>query len=146
MFKPFARFLCATALAGAVVAQSIFIAQPAANTNVTAGSDIIVQLDKPMVLTGSEDIAVVIGIFPCTYAASACPDVTDVLGDILYSGPYTASLIPGAWNPYENFTVTIPSWYSGRVQLGVAHFYLLGAGFSAELQFANTTLNVVTSG
>lgn len=85
-----------------------------------------------MALTGSEDIAVVIGILPCS-SASACPDVTDILGDILYSGPYTASVVEGAWGPYENFTVTIPSWYSGPVQLGVAHFYLLGVCISIPL-------------
>lgn len=76
-----------------------------------------------MTLTGSEDVAVVIGVFPCT---PGCPGATEVLGDILYEGPYDPKLYPDGWNPYQNFTVNIPSWYSGLVQLGVAHFYLLG--------------------
>ena len=47
MFKLFATFLCA-ALGSAVLAQDIDIALPKANSNVTAGSDVIVKLDKPV--------------------------------------------------------------------------------------------------
>lgn len=77
-----------------------------------------------MTLTGSEEVSLVIGAFPCTYGM--CPGASEVMGDILYSGPYNPQLYDNAWNPYQNFSVIIPSWYNGVVQLGVAHFFLLG--------------------
>ena len=42
------RLLCAAVLTSAVHAQNIIIGQPTTNTNVTAGSNITVQLDKPV--------------------------------------------------------------------------------------------------
>jgi len=138
MFKLFATFLCA-ALGSTVLAQDIDIALPKSNANVAAGSEVIVKLDKPMILTGSEEVTIVIAAFPCTYK---CPGANEVLGDVLYNGPYNPEIHSDDWNPYQNITVTIPSWYNGLVQLGVARFYLLGAGLSAELQLIDTTLNV----
>lgn len=54
MFKPFVKLLCVAALANAVLAQDIFIAQPKAGTATIAGSDITVQLDKPVCTRISE--------------------------------------------------------------------------------------------
>ncbi|KAH0826874.1 hypothetical protein J3R83DRAFT_4416 [Lanmaoa asiatica] len=48
------------------------------------------------------------------------------MGNVLYSGPYDPQATNGAPNPYQNFTVTVPSWYMGSAQLSVAHFFLLG--------------------
>ncbi|KIJ59728.1 hypothetical protein HYDPIDRAFT_100131 [Hydnomerulius pinastri MD-312] len=142
MYKPFAALFCAAALASSTLAQSITIALPTEGSTVTAGSNIIVQIDKPMSLTGSEEVAVVIGIEPCNNGV--CNPPSDGLGDILYNGPYNPQVIQGAWNPYENFTVTVPSWYSGLAQIDVAHVYLLGAGLAPYLETESTTINIVS--
>ncbi|KAF8119615.1 hypothetical protein EV363DRAFT_1381535 [Boletus edulis] len=142
MFKLFVTFLCTVALASAVFAQNIYIALPPANTDVTAGKEITVQLDRPMTLSGSEEVAVVIGTSTCP-SPTTCRDVAEVLGDILYNGPFNPVLSDDSWSPYQNITITIPSWYRGPVQIGVAHFFLLGAGLNAQLQLTNTTVNAV---
>lgn len=85
-----------------------------------------------MTLTGSEEVALVIGAFRCT---GSCPGAAEVLGSILYSGPYNPQLYNDAYEPYQNFTVTIPSSYSGLLQLGVARFYLLGVCISSILSW-----------
>ncbi|KAN0076804.1 hypothetical protein V8E55_010659 [Tylopilus felleus] len=144
MIQPFVQFLFAALLANTVLAQSVLIALPTANAEVTSGSSITVKLDQPMALTGSQDVAVVIGFVSCS-SATECPDVTERLGEILYSGSYSPQLYNSGGNPYQNFTVAIPSGYSGPVQLGVAHFYLLAAGPSAQLGFTSTTLNAIGS-
>ncbi|KAH7929623.1 hypothetical protein BV22DRAFT_1056483 [Leucogyrophana mollusca] len=141
MFTSIISFLLFCIFATGTFAQSISIALPQEGANVTAGSDIIIQLDKPMSLTGSEEVAVVIGIESCP--SGACAPPSEELGDILYNGPYNPQVVEGAWNPYENFTVQIPSTLSGKAQIGVAHLYLLGAGLGPILQTLNTTVNVV---
>ena len=76
-----------------------------------------------MTLTGSEEVTVVIAAFLCS---SECPGANEVLGDVLYNGPYVPQIYSDDWNPYQNITITVPSWYAGLVQLSVARFYLLG--------------------
>lgn len=162
MIQPFVQFLFAALLASTVLAQSVLIALPTANAEVTSGSSITVKLDQPvrihifiasyrsphedrpnitstfqMALTGSQDVAVVIGFVSCS-SATECPDVTERLGEILYSGSYSPQLYNSAGNPYQNFTVAIPSGYSGPVQLGVAHFYLLAVCISLPRFFVRS--------
>jgi hypothetical protein len=79
-------------------------------------------------LTGSTEVAVVIGFWHCGGATSICPAPSDVLGSILYNGPYDPEFHTGvAKPPHQNFTVTIPSTaQAGKAQLSVAHFSLVG--------------------
>ena len=68
-----------------------------------------------------------IGFWPCA-ARCADEDVTDVLGDVVYRGPYSPQLLAPSAPPYQNFTVTVPEALSGRteVSLNVAHLALVG--------------------
>jgi hypothetical protein len=76
-------------------------------------------------LTGSEEVAVVIGIQSCPGAPCIAP--ADYMGQILYNGPFNPQFHEAYNPPYENFTVQIPSSIaSGTALLGVAHVTLVG--------------------
>ncbi|KAJ6493999.1 hypothetical protein C8R47DRAFT_1118009 [Mycena vitilis] len=142
------KFLSSLALSALLAAsaygQRAFIGAPADGTSVTAGSNITVELDRPDTLTGSTEVAVIIGFFSCTSTGSVCPGPSEALGTILYNGPYDPEFQPGPKPPYQNFTVTIPpSAPKGKAQLGVAHFSLVGASEVPILETLNVTLNVV---
>ena len=84
-------------------------------------------------LTGSEEVAVAIGLFPCggTEGQDSCAamNTTGVLGTVLYNGPYNPQYADGAPSlpPHQNFSIQVPSTFkSGQVSLGVAHFALVG--------------------
>ncbi len=85
-------------------------------------------------LTGSEEVAIVIGLFPCSGAdgqPASCAETntTGVLGTILYNGPYEPQYADGAPSlpPHQNFSIQVPATFkSGQVSLGVAHFALVG--------------------
>ncbi|KAJ7653161.1 hypothetical protein DFH06DRAFT_1204857 [Mycena polygramma] len=136
-------------LATTAYAQSVAIGAPADGTTVQPGSNITVEIDRPDTLSGSTEVAVVIGFWVCGESpASVCPPPSDVLGSILYNGPYDPQFrnngTPPNKPPYQNFTVTIPSTaQSGKAQLGVAHLSLIGAGQFPFLETRNITLNVV---
>ncbi|KAF7377903.1 hypothetical protein MSAN_00214000 [Mycena sanguinolenta] len=139
--------LSAIFMAGAL-AQSVDIGAPADGTTVSAGSNITVEIDRPDTLTGSTEIAIIIGFLPCGASASGCLPPSEGLGTILYNGPFDPefSSSGGGVNhrPHQNFTVTIPSSASpGVAQLGVAHVALVGAGEFPLLETLNITLNVV---
>ncbi|KAH9851612.1 hypothetical protein C2E23DRAFT_829905 [Lenzites betulinus] len=133
----------------AVFGQRIAIGAPAEWSTFKAGSNITVEVDRPMTLTGSEDVAIAIGLWPCAgYGEDAnrtCAemDVTQVLGDVLYAGPYSPQLAPpDAYKPpYQNFTVRIPENLApGQASLGVAHFAIIGASGMPFMEVANITL------
>ncbi|KAJ6551759.1 hypothetical protein B0H19DRAFT_178000 [Mycena capillaripes] len=133
-------------LATTAFAQSAVIGAPADGITVLAGSNITVEVDRPNTLTGSTEIAVVIGIFPCSN--SVCPGPSEALGTILYDGSFNPQFQNDSRSkpPHQNFTVTIPSSFrTGKAQLGVAHFTLIGAGQFPFLETLNVTLNVVQS-
>ncbi|KAJ6551772.1 hypothetical protein B0H19DRAFT_882498, partial [Mycena capillaripes] len=132
-------------LATSAFAQSAVIGAPADGTTVQAGSNITVEVDRPDTLTGSTEVAVVIGIFPCGSTNSVCPGPSEVLGTILYNGPFNPQFQNDSRSkpPHQNFTVTIPDFIpTGKAQLGVAHFTLIGAGQFPFLETLNVTLNV----
>ena len=150
MFKSlFAPFLLATV----VFAQGAVLNLPTYNQTVSAGSNLIVQVERPVcrcsfslfflghltnhpcvlfvfqdTLTGSEEIAVVIGVQSC--ATRACIPPSELLGTILYNGPFNPQFPVGnvpPYQPFENFTVQIPSTLpTGTALIGVAHFTLIG--------------------
>ena len=76
-------------------------------------------------LTGSEEVAVVIGLQSCP--GTPCISPTDLMGQILYNGPFNPQYHETYNPPYENFTVQVPSNIaSGTALIGVAHVTLVG--------------------
>ncbi|KAJ3747135.1 hypothetical protein DFH05DRAFT_1478630 [Lentinula detonsa] len=132
------------ALTHAVLAQNVFIGLPADETSVSAGSNVTVRIDRPDTLSGSTEVALVMGIWPC--GSFACPGPANVLGTILYNGPFNPqfSSPSDSLPPHENFTVSIPEEFvKGRTQLGVMHVSLVGAGLAPFLETLNTTLMII---
>lgn len=75
-------------------------------------------------------MAVAIGINPCS--SGRCLPATDVLGTVLYNGPFNPVYHESALPPYQNFTVTIPEGINpGSAQLNVAHASLIGVSVLA---------------
>ncbi|KAF8218119.1 hypothetical protein K438DRAFT_1796335 [Mycena galopus ATCC 62051] len=138
-------FLSLSALLTTAFAQSAYIGAPANGSTVHRGSNITVEIDRPDTLTGSTEIAIVIGLLFCGGTHSTCLPPSSTLGTILYSGGYDPEFYTGvAKPPHQNFTVEIPSTAQvGKSQLGLAHFSLVGASEWPVLETRNITLNVV---
>ncbi|KAJ7244431.1 hypothetical protein B0H12DRAFT_1309555 [Mycena haematopus] len=126
-------------------AQRADIGAPADGSTVRRGSKIIVEIDRPDTLTGSTEVAIIVGLWHCGGSESVCPPPSEVLGTILYNGPYAPEFHNSdSKPPYQNFTVKIPlDAPIGKAQLGVAHLSLVGAGPFPFLETFNITLNVV---
>ncbi|TFK34054.1 hypothetical protein BDQ12DRAFT_690313 [Crucibulum laeve] len=127
-----------------VFAQRAAIGFPNDGTSVTAGSKLLVEIDRGNSLSASQEVAIVIGLQSCPSSACAAP--SDIMGSILYNGPFAPKLQANATfkPPHQNFTVTIPSTIAkGKAQLGVVHVSLIGAGQAPFLETFNITLNVV---
>ncbi|KAJ7434517.1 hypothetical protein B0H11DRAFT_1757567 [Mycena galericulata] len=146
--KFFSSLVMSAMLATAAFAQNVDIGAPADGATVTPGTNITVEVDRPDTLTGSIEVAVVIGFLSCVpFNAQTCPPPSEIIGQILYNGPYDPEFRtgPGLPNkpPYQNFTVAIPaSAPTGPAQISVTHFGLVGAGFEPFVQSLNVTVNV----
>ncbi|PPR04730.1 hypothetical protein CVT26_012865 [Gymnopilus dilepis] len=126
-----------------VLSQRIAIGFPYDGAAVTAGSNITVEVDRPDTLTGSQEVAVVIGINSCRNTTCIPPD--EILGSILYDGGYNPQFASNAPTkpPHQNFTVNIPSnLEKGLAQLAVFHVSLVGAGFAPFTEIQNVTVKV----
>lgn len=76
-------------------------------------------------LSPSKEMGVAIGLSSC--ASSPCRDADEVLGTILYNGPFKPEYHESGLPPYENFTVTVPASATlGKNQINVAHAALIG--------------------
>ncbi|KAF8075233.1 hypothetical protein FPV67DRAFT_1446175 [Lyophyllum atratum] len=143
--KFFTTLAALSTFLAAASAQSIAIGFPADGVSVQAGSKVVVEIDRPNSLSGSTEVAIVIGLQSC--ATSPCRPVTDGMGTVLYNGGYKPQYqqnAPGHKPPHQNFTVLIPSnTAKGKAQLGVTHVSLIGAGLAPFLETRNITLNVV---
>ncbi|KAI0372890.1 hypothetical protein BV20DRAFT_938800 [Pilatotrama ljubarskyi] len=132
------------ALAGSALAQSITIFAPSANTTVTAGSNLVVDVEKKPGLSGPSDVSVVIGLQTCpsdceTTAASGS------IGAPLFKGNYDPQLTPGSGSSagFQNYTVQIPATMpKGTAMLSVAHFFLGGAALVPGVETVHTTIIV----
>ncbi|KAJ7694857.1 hypothetical protein B0H17DRAFT_931470 [Mycena rosella] len=133
-------------LATTAFAQSIAIGAPVDGSSVKAGSNITVEVDRPDTLTGSTEVAIVIGFLSCVPFPAGCPSPSDIIGNILYNGPYDPEFhtnVSVSKPPHQNFTVTIPAnARTGPAQLSVTHFSLVGAGPFPFLESRNITINV----
>ena len=139
-------FFALSALVASAFAQNVAIGAPADMTTITPGSDLTVRVDRPVrtvspplrgpphlllqnSLTGSEEVVVVIGLWPCQ-GPCADQNVTEILGNVVYKGafdPQYDTNEPAGVPPHQNFTVTVPeSFTTGQVSLGVVHVALVG--------------------
>lgn len=124
------------ALVATAFAQGIAIGGPLEGSSISPGSNITVEVDRPNTLTGSQEVAIVIGLLSCA-SRGTCDtfDVTEVIGSILYVGPYAPAYQPAtpgiAWKPpYQNFSVQVPVGIpKGPASLTVSHFSLVGVSF-----------------
>ncbi|KAM5538616.1 hypothetical protein V8D89_007645 [Ganoderma adspersum] len=132
-------------LVASAFAQRCQITAPAEWSTVKPGSNVTVELDRPMTLSSSQEVAIAIGFWPCNGPCNRT-DVTEVMGSLVYSGPYNPQLNTTAnWRPpYQNFTVTVPAHFTpgSEVSLNVAHFSLIGAGLMPFLETLNITLKI----
>ncbi|KAF7122639.1 hypothetical protein CNMCM5793_000664 [Aspergillus hiratsukae] len=128
-----------TCLAATVSAQSVAIGLPSAGESLTPGSSTVVQIQRPNTLTGSQEMAVAIGLSSC--ADSKCYRPADVMGTILYNGPFKPEYHASSQPPYQNFSVNIPEAFAkGEAQLNVAHVSLVGAGPFPYLETLNQSV------
>ncbi|KAJ5514393.1 hypothetical protein N7463_003945 [Penicillium fimorum] len=124
------------------IAQRAAIGLPTEGQKINSGKEVVVQVQRPNSLSPSKEMGVAIGLSSCK--SSPCRDADEVLGTILYNGPFNPQYHEPSLPPYENFTVTVPdSAILGKSQVNVAHAALIGAGPSAFLESLNQTVLVV---
>ncbi|EAW10840.1 uncharacterized protein ACLA_053140 [Aspergillus clavatus NRRL 1] len=126
-------------LALAVSSQSVGVGIPAEGESLAPGSSVVVQVQRPNSLTGSQEVGVAIGLASC--ASAQCRPPTDVMGTILYAGPFKPEYHEYTGPPYQNYTVVIPeSMEKGDAHLNIAHFSLVGAGPFPFFETLNRTV------
>ncbi|EKV07748.1 hypothetical protein Pdw03_4204 [Penicillium digitatum] len=124
------------------IAQRAVIGLPTENSKINSGKEVVIQVQRPNSLSPSKEMGVAIGLSSC--ASFPCRDADEVLGAILYNGPFNPVYHESNLPPYENFTVTVPASATlGKGQINVAHASLIGAGPSAFLESLNQTVFVV---
>ncbi|KAJ5645374.1 hypothetical protein N7507_011385 [Penicillium longicatenatum] len=127
------------AFAGLALAQNAHIGLPKAGQTVAAGSDVIVQVQRPNSLTNSEEMAVAIGFASC--GSGGCHPADEVMGTVVYNGKFNPVYHETYLPPYQNFTVTVPSSFkAGNAQVNVAHATLVGAGLYPDMETLNQTI------
>ncbi|KAL4760986.1 uncharacterized protein BDW70DRAFT_53864 [Aspergillus foveolatus] len=111
-------------------------------TNLTAGSNVVVQVTRPNSLTGSTELAVAIGLQSCP--KDHCVPADEMLGTAqLYHGDFNPQYHESYLPPYENFTVTIPaSTPKGKAVVAVAHAALVGASNVPLFEVLNSTVTI----
>jgi len=125
-------------------AQASFIRIPSAGAVITAGQNITVQIVRPNSIEGSQEVGLAIGLVNCP--TSPCPTPAEEMGRVLYAGSFNPQLheIPG--EPYQNFSVYIPTVAegdsTGTAQIQVARLHLIGAGPSPILELNNVTVSI----
>ncbi|TBU23239.1 hypothetical protein BD311DRAFT_90906 [Dichomitus squalens] len=126
----------------AVAAQGVKIVAPAANTTLTLGETFVIDVERPDSLTGSQEVAIAIGIQSC---GQSCDNI-NTAGDIgrpLYSGLYTPTIVGnGRADLAQNFTVQLPdNIQTGAAVLAVAHFALI-IGTEPFLEVVNQVVEI----
>ncbi|KAJ5834756.1 hypothetical protein N7447_000782 [Penicillium robsamsonii] len=124
------------------IAQRAAIRLPTEDQRINSGKEVVVQVQRPNSLSPSKEMGVAIGLSSCK--SSPCRDADEVLGTMLYNGPFNPQYHESSLPPYENFTVIVPASATlGKSQINVAHAALIGAGPSAFLESLNQTVFVV---
>ncbi|CDO70835.1 hypothetical protein BN946_scf184801.g28 [Trametes cinnabarina] len=129
------------AFVASAVAQSVVIASPPPFSTLYPGQAFVVDIDRTPSLTGSDDVAIAIGIQSC--AQAGCPSGTSTgdIGTPLYQGLYNPQPVGNGHSDLaQNFTVTVPTFlHSGPALLSVAHFGLI-IGVEPFLEVVNQTI------
>ncbi|KAF8838742.1 hypothetical protein BDN67DRAFT_991149 [Paxillus ammoniavirescens] len=121
--------------------QNAVIGLPKQGQSVTPGTNLTVQVQRPNSLTGSEEVAVVIGFQSCP--SGPCISPASYMGQILYNGPFDPVYHETYNPPYQNFSVQVPATAStGTALIGVAHITLIGAGLYPYMEVLNQTVSV----
>jgi len=127
--------------AAAALAQNAVIGLPTQGQSVTPGTNLTVQVQRPNSLTGSEEVAVVIGFQSCP--SGPCISAASYMGQILYNGPFDPVYHEVYNPPYQNFSVQVPANApAGTALIGVAHVTLVGAGLYPYMEVLNQTVSV----
>jgi len=139
-----ASFLTLASLAvSTALAQSIQIGFPYPNKPITPGSNITVMVIRPITIDTAINVGLAIGMLKCNLP---CPSPLEELGDVLYAGAFTphfpAFPTPNH-EPQQNFTVTVPLFTPGEVQLAALAYTLIGAGPSSTIEQASEILRVL---
>ncbi|KAK7444839.1 hypothetical protein VKT23_015157 [Stygiomarasmius scandens] len=132
--------LSALAMASAVFCQSALVHFPTDGTSVSAGSSLNVDIIRPNSLSSSQEVGVVLGLASCN---PRCLAANLSIGRILYNGDFNPQF-GNASQPHQNITVQIPSdTPKGAAQLNFAHFFLLGASLSPDLESSSVSITIV---
>ncbi|KAG6812045.1 hypothetical protein H0H92_004629 [Tricholoma furcatifolium] len=142
LFAPLSALaMAAMALAQAPAPGDTQILHPTNGSRVERGSKVVVQFQRAFYgPTPSTEVGIAIGIQPC--GAQACPSPKATFGPILYTGPFNPVQYPSPTGPkvYENFTITIPDFSPGKVQINIGRFYFMGPGPTPLLDFYSTNV------
>ncbi|KAJ6604967.1 hypothetical protein B0H10DRAFT_2229276 [Mycena sp. CBHHK59/15] len=123
-------------------AQNAQIDSPTDGTVVGLGETLTVQLERPRFIgETSVEVGIAIAIQSCPI--SPCSPPSKALGTVLFTGPFTPAIHGIPSRPYQNFSVPIPDNFgTGRAQLSVSRFHLLGKAPVPTLQFLTVELEV----
>ncbi|KAF5334823.1 hypothetical protein D9758_018072 [Tetrapyrgos nigripes] len=135
--------LSTLSLSALALAQSAHIGFPTNGASVGAGSSLNVDVIRPATISSSQEVGIVIGLTSCPSNIQTCLDPSLTMGKILYNGDFNPQR--GNENqPHMNVTVQIPAdTPKGTAQLNFAHFYLLGASLSPEVQSSSVKITIV---
>ncbi|KAG7086995.1 hypothetical protein E1B28_012973 [Marasmius oreades] len=143
--KFFNSTLIAVAVATAVAAQRANIGFPTNGTDVIAGKDLLIEVDRPNFLSSAVEVAIVLGLTSCASYPCGAPSERGV-GRILYSGPFNPQykLDYPRLPPHQNFTVSIPGDLAkGMAQISLTQFDLVGASLIPSTSYDTIYVNVV---
>ncbi|KAI9057494.1 hypothetical protein FKP32DRAFT_1598230 [Trametes sanguinea] len=137
-------FFALAACVASAVAQGVVIVSPPPFYTLHRGQGFVVDVDRTPSLTGSDDVAVAIGIQSCVNGpAGQCPAGTSSgnIGTPLFQGLYAPTPVGNGHSDLaQNFTVTVPSFLPpGPALLSVAHFALV-IGVEPFLEVVNQTV------
>ncbi|KAI0672989.1 hypothetical protein C8Q78DRAFT_692010 [Trametes maxima] len=133
------------AFVGSALAQSVAIFSPSADAAVTAGDNLIVDIERRPGLSGPSPVSVVIGLKSCGTTGCGALPVSGGVGAPLYKGNFDPQLVPGSGSSarFQNFTVQVPSTTpKGQALLTVVHYFLSGAALAPGFETVNTTITV----
>ena len=94
-------------------------------------------------LTGSEEVALVLSMAACPQGSCTSPQYnpSEILGQILYNGPYNPQPHPEAGlskPPHQNFSIPVPTSLApgDTVSLIATHFNLVGVSWRTHTRRA----------
>ncbi|KAF5348969.1 hypothetical protein D9758_014216 [Tetrapyrgos nigripes] len=135
--------LSTLSLSAFAFAQSAHIGFPTDGVSVAAGSSLNVDVIRPDTISSSEEVGIVIGLRSCPSNIQACLDPSLTMGTILYNGDFNPQF-GNEIQPHMNVTVQIPAdTPKGSAQLNFAHFFLLGASLSPDLESSSVKITIV---